>query len=189
MTKRPARSVLLGSAAVGVSYYLTVSGQLTLDTGRGRRMRALGPFEVQIAAPVDVVFDVVAGPYLGRTPHAMAAKLRVLERGLDMVLAEHYTPIHGGRMTATTLETVKFERPRRIGFRLVRGPVPYVTERFDLTEHDGSTTLAYSGEMGTDFGALGAWWGDQVAAPWEAAVRTSFAQIRAEAQRRVTPWA
>ncbi len=43
----------------------------------------------------------------------MAAKLRVLQRGKDMVLAEHYTPVHGGRLTATTLETVTFDRPHR----------------------------------------------------------------------------
>lgn len=187
MTKLPSGGLLVGSAAVGVGYYLTVTGKLTLDTGQGRRIRALGPFEVQIAAPAEVVFDVISSPYLGRTPHAMAAKLQVLERGEDMVLAEHYTPILGGRLTTATLETVTFERPHRIGFRLVRGPVPYVVERFDLTEHDGGTTLAYGGELGTDFGALGACWGDRVAAPWEAAVHATFAQIRAESERRIAP--
>lgn len=184
MIKRSAPALLAGSAAVGLGYYLTVCGKLTLDTGWGRRIRPLGPFDVEIAAPAEVVFDVIAGPYLGRTPHAMAGKLRVLDRGSDMVLAEHYTPTHGGRITATTLETVTFERPHRIGFRLMRGPVPHVVEQFRLVEHDGDTTLAYSGELGTDFGALGAWWGDQVAAPWEAAVRASFADIRTESERR-----
>jgi len=29
----------------------------------------------------------------------MAGKLRVLERGSNMVLAEHYTPVHGSRIT------------------------------------------------------------------------------------------
>jgi hypothetical protein len=55
----------------------------------------------------------------------MAGKLRVLDRGTDMVLAEHYTPVHHGRLTAATLETVTFDRPHRIGFRLVCGPVPH----------------------------------------------------------------
>jgi len=64
---------------------------------------------------------VIAAPYLGRTPRAMAGKLRVLERGTDMVLAEHYNPVHGGRLTATMVETVTFDRPRRVVFRLVRG--------------------------------------------------------------------
>jgi Polyketide cyclase / dehydrase and lipid transport len=178
------RKALVGSAAAGLGYYLTVTGKLTLDTGSARRIRPLGPLSVRVAAPVEVVFDVIAEPYLGRTPRALARKLRVLERGSDMVLAEHYTPVHGSRLTATTLETVTFERPHLIGFRLVRGPVPHVTERFDLAEQDGVTTLAYSGELGTDFAALGAWWGDRVAGPWEAAVRSSFDQIRTEAERR-----
>ena len=175
---------LVGSAAAGLGYYLTVTGKLTLDTGMARRVRPLGPLTIRVAAPVDVVFDVIAQPYLGRTPRAMAGKLRVLERGSNMVLAEHYTPVHGSRITTTTLETVTFERPHQISFHLVRGPVPHVAERFDLAELDGITTLAYSGELGTDFGAVGAWWGDHVAAPWEAAVQASFEQIRAEAERR-----
>jgi Polyketide cyclase / dehydrase and lipid transport len=175
------------AGAAGIGYCLVVTGKMTLDIGWGRRVRPLGPFSVQIAAPPGTVFDVIAGPYLGRTPRAMAGKLRVLDRGADMVLAEHYTPVHGGRLTAVTLETVTFDRPHSVRFRLVRGPVPRVAEEFALTEHNGITTLAYSGELGTDFGVVGQRWGDQVAAPWEAAVRKSFDAIRAEAERRATP--
>lgn len=180
-------AVLAASGAAGLVYYLTVTGKLTADTGWGRRVRPLGPFAVEVAAPAGTVFDVIAAPYLGRTPRAMAGKLRVLERGEGMVLAEHYTPVHGGRLTATTLETVTFDRPHRVGFRLVRGPVPYVAEEFTLTEHDGVTALGYSGELGTDFGIAGQWWGSQVAKTWEAAVHASFASIRAEAERRARP--
>jgi hypothetical protein len=169
---------------VGLVYYLVVTGRLTVDTGWGRRVCQLGPFSVEVAAPAATVFDVIAAPYLGRTPRAIAGKLRVVERGEGMVLAEHYTPVHGGRLTATTLETVTFERPHRVGFRLVRGPVPHVAEEFTLTERRGVTTLEYSGELGTDFGIAGQWWGKQVARTWEAAVRDSFASIQAEAERR-----
>jgi hypothetical protein len=171
-------------AAGGLGYYLVVTGKLTLDTGWGRRVRPLGPFGVDIAAPAGTVFDVIAAPYLGRTTRAMAGKLKVLERGADMVLAEHYTPVHGGRLTATTLETVSFDRPRRVSFRLIRGPVPGITEEFTLTEDDGTTRLSYSGELGTDFGPVGQLWADQVAAAWQAAVRSSFKSIQAEAERR-----
>jgi hypothetical protein len=171
----------------GLAYYLLVTGKLTVDTGWGRRVRPLGPFGVQIAAPAATVFDVIAAPYLGKTPRTMAGKLHVLERGADMVLAEHYTPVHRGKLTATTLETVTFDRPHTIGFRLVRGPVPYLTEQFALTEADGTTSLEYSGELGTDFAAAGQWWADRVAAAWEAAVRSSFKGIKAEAERRHGP--
>jgi len=170
--------------AAGLFYYLVVTGKLNLDTGWARRVRPLGPFSVEVAAPAGTVFDVIAAPYLGRTPRAMAGKLRVVERGEGMVLAEHYTPVHSGRLTATTLETVTFDRPRKISFRLVRGPVPYVAEDFTLTERHGVTALEYTGELGTDFGAAGQWWGSQVGKAWEAAVRASFASIQAEAERR-----
>jgi hypothetical protein len=185
MSRRGALTAAGSVAALG--YYLVVTGKLTADTGWGRRTRALGPFGIDIAAPAGPVFDVFAEPYLGRTPRALAGVLQVLQRGTDMVLAEHYTPVHGGRLTAATLETVTFDRPRRVDFRLVRGPVPHVAEQFALTEHDGATRLEYSGELGTDFGAAGQWWGDRVAAAWEAVVHASFASIGAEAERRARP--
>jgi hypothetical protein len=184
MIRGGAAAVAAAGGLAGLGYYLVVSGKLTIDTGWGRRVRPLGPFGVQIAAPASTVFDVIAAPYLGRTPRAMADKLQVLQRGTDMVLAEHYTAVHHGRLTAATLETVTFDRPHTIGFRLVRGPVPYLTEQFALTDTDGTTSLDYSGELGTDFAVAGQWWADRVAAAWEAAVRSSFTGIRKEAERR-----
>lgn len=62
-----------------------------------------------------------------------------------------------------------------------------MAEEFALTEHDGTTWLEYSGELGTDFGAAGRWWADRVAAAWESAVRASFTGIRADAERRANP--
>jgi hypothetical protein len=186
---RAAVAVLAAGGAAGAGYCLTVTGKLTVDTGWGRRVRPLGPFSIEVAAPAATVFDVIAAPYLGRTPRALAGKLRVIQRGKGMVLAEHYTPVHSGRLTAVTVETVTFERPRRIAFHLVRGPVPHVAEEFTLTERAASTTLDYAGELGTDFGIAGQWWGGQVAKAWEAAVRASVANIQAEAQRRAAPGA
>ena len=102
----------------------------------------------------------------------------------DTVLAEHYT--HVGRIVAITHETVRFHRPDRVEFRLVRGPVPYVVERFELGEAEGSTELAYAGELGTDLWALGRWWGNAVARRWEATVQSSLGAIKAEAERRMS---
>ena len=121
----------MGGAAAGV-YALLVRGALTLDLGVGRRVRPLGPIERVIAAPPETVFDVIAAPYLGRTPRALQDKLDVWERGSDMALAAHMTTT--GRLTTTTVETVRFERPHRIDFRLLRGPVPHVVETYELQE-------------------------------------------------------
>ena len=134
----------------GVVYRLIVSGEITLDVGSGRRTLPLGPLTRTINAPRDTVFDVVAAPYLGRTPRALAGEIEILERGSDMVLAAHHTAV-GRKLSATTVETVRFERPARVTFRLVRGPVPHVTETFTLTETGGRTSFLYEGELGTDF--------------------------------------
>ncbi|MFI2347093.1 hypothetical protein ACH492_08530 [Streptomyces sp. NPDC019443] len=90
----------------------------------------------------------------------------MLERGSDMVLAAHFTPVAGGWLTATTVESVRFTRPGRIDFRLVRGPVPAVVESFRLSEYESGTRLEYEGELGTDVWALGQRWGQLVAGRW-----------------------
>jgi hypothetical protein len=177
---------LLGGYAIGVAacgaYRLLSSGALTLDLGIGRRVRPLGPVVETIAAPREVAFDVIAAPYLGRTPRTLEDKLQVWERGSDMVLAAHFTPVKCG--VATTVETVRFERPDRIDFRLVRGPVPHVVESFLLEQNGDRTELRWEGELGTDLWALGAWWGDRVALAWDRTVRESLRSIATEAERR-----
>ena len=172
-----------GAAAVAAGYVGLVTGAVPIDVNFGRRLRPLGPLQVEIAAPREVVFDVIAEPYLGRQPRAIAEKIEILERGGDMVLAAHRTPLRRG-LVATTVETVRFSRPDRVDFRLTRGPVPYVVEQFLLTDLEGGTRLAYTGELGTDLWALGARWGTLVAAPWQRTVAATFATVKAEAERR-----
>ncbi|AVH60521.1 MULTISPECIES: hypothetical protein [Streptomyces] len=41
----------------------------------------------------------------------MREKIRILERGNDMVLAAHVTPFSGGRFKAVTVESVRFADP------------------------------------------------------------------------------
>jgi hypothetical protein len=170
--------------AGAAAYVLVVRGALTLDLRLGRRVRPLGPLRIEVGGAPEALFDVIAEPYLGKTPRAMRSKLEVLERGSDMVLASHYTP--AGGLTATTVETVRFERPHRISFRLLRGPVPHVLERFELRPSDRGTELTYAGELGTDLWQLGQWWGDRVARTWEKTVEQSLNAARAEAERRAS---
>lgn len=169
-------SVPLAMIAMGA--LLMSMGRLAVDIGWGRRIRPLGPQLVRIDAPRDSVFDLVALPYLSTNPpRELRAKIEVLERGTDMVVAAHRTKV--GRLTTVTVESVTFARPDEIGFRLLRGPVPVVVERFRLREVDGgrATELEYSGELGTDLWALGAWWGDLVARYWERAVADALASL------------
>lgn len=183
--KRHTAPVVAGCAlALGLrrAYRLLASGALTLDLGVGRRPQALGPVVQPIGAPPEVVFEVIAAPYLRRTPRALADKLQVYERGSDMVLAAHFTQVKCG--IATTLETVRFHRPDRIDFRLVRGPVPHLVESFLLSRTDAGTELRWQGELGTDLWAIGEWWGGRVAHAWTRAVRASLHDIASESERR-----
>jgi hypothetical protein len=101
-----------------------------------------------------------------------------------MVLAAHFTPVKCG--ITTTLETVRFQRPDRIDFRLVRGPVPHLSESFLFGDSGSGTELRWEGELGTDLWAIGAWWGGRVARVWTRAVQQSLHEIAAEAERRVS---
>ncbi|HET7385598.1 MAG TPA: SRPBCC family protein [Nocardioidaceae bacterium] len=189
LATRPRRgvqaSILIGAgASMGLGGYLgLVTGAIPVDLGVGRRTRPLGPHSIDIAAPREMVFTILSEPYLGRQTRTEAEKITVLERGTDMVLAAHRTPVRGG-LVATTLETVRFTRPERVDFRLTRGPVPHVVEHFALEQHGDRTRLNYAGELGTDLWSLGARWGDIVATAWEDAVRESLDAVGEEAERR-----
>ncbi len=183
MSRTRAVALVAGGVLAGAGGYLgLVTGAVPLDLGVGRRTRPLGPLEIRVAAPRETVFDAIAAPYAERPSRALQEKVRVLERGADMVLAAHFTPIRG-RLRATTVETVRFSRPGRVDFRLVRGPVPYVVESFVLQPVEGGTVLAYTGELGTDLWGLGRRWGDLVAGRWEAVVRSSLDTVKAGAER------
>jgi hypothetical protein len=179
------RAALAASAGLAFAgrrlYRLIARGQLTLDTEIGRKVRPLGPLDFAIGASREIVFDAIATPYLDRTPRALKGEMAVWQRGSDMVLAAHFTEVKCG--TTTTVETVRFERPERIDFRVVRGPIPHLVESFLLYEEQPGTRLRWEGELGTDFWAAGEWWGQRVARQWERAVQRSVAAITAEAER------
>jgi polyketide cyclase/dehydrase/lipid transport protein len=162
---------------------LMSSGRLTLDVGWGRRLRPLGPLFVRIGAPRETVFELITLPYLSANPPAeLRRKIEVLERGTDMVVAAHRTKV--GRITTITVESVKFSRPHEVAFRLLRGPVPFVSERFLLREAEGgrTTELEYTGDLGTDLWALGGWWGNLVARYWVRTVEEALASLKRSAE-------
>jgi hypothetical protein len=171
------------TALIGGGVALGMRGDLTLDVGWGRTRRPLGPIALDISAPRELVFALIAEPYLGRMTRALSEKLQVIERGSDMVLAAHHTRV-GANLVSTTVETVRFSAPDLVTFRLVRGPVPEVLETFRLSEISAGTRLDYTGEMGTDLWALGRWAGRYAAAKWEATVQSTLDQIRTEAEGR-----
>jgi hypothetical protein len=163
-------------------YRRLVAGDLSLDLGAGRTVRPLGPIELRVQAPREVVFEVIAVPYLETMPASLEGKIEILERSDQMVLAAHRTPVGGA--VATTVETVRFERPSAVHFRLVRGPVPLVLEAFLLEDEGEETSLRYRGELHADLWSIGRWWGGLVARRWDEAVASSLEQIKAVAEER-----
>lgn len=163
---------------------LMATGRLTLDTGWGRSLHALGPLVWRIDAPRELVFEALAAPYRRRGLGGEAGAIEVLERGEDLVLAAHHTDL--GPYRATTVETVALTPPERIGFRHVRGPVPHAVEEFVLAEEDAEhTTLTYRGELGLDWwlaGRLAARWA--VVPIWERTVSAHVGQVKPGVEER-----
>jgi hypothetical protein len=158
--------LLVGGVAGG--FLLLAMGRLHLDLGWGRSIHELGPIEIRVAAPRDLVFEMLREPYLGHTPRASG--IEVLARGEDLAVAVHHTKVHF--YTARTIEVIEFEPPARIAFRHLAGPVPYAVEEFALEEAEGATDLRYGGEVGIDFFFLGRIAGRHWVRPqWERAVR------------------
>ncbi len=163
--------------------FLLSRGAVTLDVGWGRSIHLLGPIVIDIDAPRALVFEQVSSPYLGRMPATMRAKLEIIERSGDLVVALHRTklPI----LDAVTVESVRFEPPSRVTFRLLRGPVPHVEEEFLLEECGGGTRFTYRGELGADLWAFGRLYGGRIVRPhWEQVVRTSLDEIKRSAEER-----
>jgi hypothetical protein len=174
-------SILALLVAVAIAAWL--GGRLTVDLGWGRSHHPLGPIEVSIGAPREVAFDVVAGPYLGRTPGALRNELQVLERGSDLVVAAHHTRLR--MFTSTTVEAVRFEPPERIAFRLLRGVPPSVVEEFALRATDGGCSIRYSGELAMDFWIAGRLAGRYLVKPiWEGVVRRHLQAVKQAAESR-----
>ena len=181
-------AVLLVGGLVG-GFLLLAMGRLHLDLDWGRSFHDLGPIEVQIGAPRDLLFEMISEPYLGHTPRH--GGIEVLSRGKDLAVAVHHTKIHF--YTARTVEAVKFEPPSRIGFTHLAGPVPHAVEEFLLEEADDVTKLGYSGEVGIDFYFLGRLAARHWVRPqWERAVREDLEDLKQRAEqlaaRRRSRW-
>jgi hypothetical protein len=137
----------------GAALFLALAmGRLHLDLGFGRSIHQLGPITTTIRAPRELVFEMIAAPYLGGSS-AAASGIEVLARSERLVVARHHTRIHF--YTAQTTEAVDFTPPSHIGFRHLTGPVPHALEEFVLESTDAGTELHYSGELGIDFFILG----------------------------------
>jgi Polyketide cyclase / dehydrase and lipid transport len=166
---------------LAVMFLLLAMGRLHLDLGWGRSVHELGPITIRIAAPPELVFEVISAPYLGRAPRGSG--IEVLAGDDALVVAAHHTKVHF--YTARTVEVVAFEPPTSVGFRHLTGPVPHAVEEFALDEVEGATELRYGGEIGIDFFLLGRIAGRHWVRPqWERAVREHLDEVKERAEQR-----
>ena len=165
----------------GGAFLLLAMGRLTLDLGWGRSVHELGPIVKRIAAPRELVFEVLNAPYTTRAPRDSGVE--VLASGDSLVVAAHHTKVHF--YTARTVEIVDFEPPARVGFTHLAGPVPHAVEQFTLEQLGDGTELRYGGEVGIDFFVLGRlaarYW---VRPQWERAVREHLDEVTDRAEER-----
>jgi hypothetical protein len=160
---------------------LLAMGRLHIDLGWGRSLHPLGPITVRIAAPRELVFELIGAPYFGRAGSGTGIEL--IAAGGALVVAAHHTRVHF--YTARTVEAVEFEPPVRVGFKHLTGPVPHAVEEFALADIDGATELRYSGELGIDFFVLGRIAGRRWVRPqWERAVSEHLDDLKARAEAR-----
>jgi Polyketide cyclase / dehydrase and lipid transport len=175
---------VLGALVIGGiagMFLLLAMGRLHLDLGWGRSIHELGPIEIRIDAPRDLVFELISAPYLGRAPASLG--IEVLASGEDIAVAVHHTKVHF--YEARTVEVITFEAPARVGFRHLAGPVPHAIEEFTLEEAEAGTRLRYGGEVGIDFFFLGRLAGRRWVRPqWERAVRGHLEDLKQRAEQR-----
>jgi uncharacterized protein YndB with AHSA1/START domain len=177
---------VLAALLVGLiagAFLLLAMGRMHLDLGWGRSIHPLGPITVAIDAPREIVFEIIAAPYLGRV---RVPEIDVLARDRRLAVAAHHTKVHF--YTARTVEVIELEPPSRVGFRHITGPVPHAVEEFVLTGDGDRSELRYSGEIGIDFFILGRVAGRRWVRPqWEATVREHLDDVKERAERRSGP--
>jgi hypothetical protein len=162
------------------AFLLLAMGRLHLDLGWGRSIHPLGPITIAIDAPRELVFEVVAAPYLER---AREPGIDVLARDGRLAVAVHDTKVPF--YTARTLEMIELDPPTRVGFRHLTGPVPHAVEEFILTGRGERCELLYTGEIGIDFFVLGRTAARHWVRPqWERTVRSHLEDVKERAEQR-----
>ena len=177
---------VLAALLVGLGaglFLLLAMGRMHLDLGWGRSHHPLGPIDISIEAPRELVFEIISAPYVGRA--SGNAAIDVLARSEALAVAAHRTKVHF--YTARTVEIIELDPPARVGFRHLLGPVPHAVEEFVLRDVQGATALRYDGEIGIDFFILGRLAGRNWVRPqWERAVREHLDDVKRRAEQRAT---
>ena len=105
----------------------------------------LKPIDVEVAAPREMVFQILSAIGNGQIPGSQGDSARVLSRDGNTIIAEFHT--RAGRRTFVTEEEVTLYPPERITFRHLKGPLSYVWEEITLEARGAATVLRHRGEF------------------------------------------
>jgi hypothetical protein len=162
MTSSVAASPLLWStialaailAAVAAVIIVQIAqGRISVAVPWGRRDVPLRERQVRIAAPRDLVRDVLTSAARGRTPSLESGERTEVVDGQDgLILNRSLTRSKFGLVQAMELVRVTEER---VAYLHVAGPLPGTSEDFRLEQVNGETLLGYRGRIPVSFWALG----------------------------------
>lgn len=128
-------------------------GRISVTVPWGRRDVPLRERHVSIAAPRDVVRDVLTSAARGRTPSLESGeRTEVVDEQDGMILNRLLTRSKFGLVQAMELVRVTEER---VAYLHVAGPLPGTSEEFRLEQADGETLLGYRGCVPVSFWGLG----------------------------------
>jgi hypothetical protein len=144
-----ALALVAGVLIVGIA-----RGRITMELGWGRSGVALRDRRVRIAAPPEVVLDLLRRAARGYVPGiTKRERTEVIEAEGDLIVNESLNDSRFGMVRAR--EAVRFHPDGRVTYRHLAGPLPGTEEAFEVRPADGGTALTYRGRIPVDFWGLG----------------------------------
>ena len=101
--------------------------------------------KVLIKAPCEMVFQKMPSFGRSRLKGDNNESSWVLCRDDNHLIAEFKTK--AGLFSCTTIEEIHLERPKRITFKHLKGPLHFAEEEFVFTDVDGDTKMEYRSEF------------------------------------------
>ncbi len=98
-----------------------------------------------INAPRELVYQTLSAFGRGKVKFDNNESSRVICRDGDTIIAEFVTK--AGPFRYKSIEKVTLEKPERIAFEHLSGPLAYVQEEFVFNDLDGNTELIHNGEF------------------------------------------
>lgn len=129
-------------------------GRITMELGWGRNRMGLRDRRVEIAAPPELVLDLLREAAGGEVPGISKREgTDVIEADGGLIVNESLNDSRFGLVRAR--EAVRFHPDGRVTYRHLSGPLPGTEEEFGVHADDAGTRLTYRGSIPVDFWALG----------------------------------